>query len=127
MRLELRLPFGVRLEIPGVCWRSDVIFRAIEEHDEARVLLNLARPSEVCQRRPPVAALPLLDIAGELTERDDRQVERLRHLGEPAADVADFRDLVAFAVLIGPGDGEVVDEDRPGLGPATLPFANAAA
>src|SRR6185295_7666652 len=83
---------------------------AIDEPDEVGVLLDGSALTKIRKLRPVVVAAPL-GLAGELRERDHRQLELFGELLEPPADGGDLQVavLVAAARL---HQLEVVEDDE---------------
>src|SRR5229473_1241866 len=83
---------------------------AVDEADDVRVLFDRSRLAEIGELRPVIAGA-LLGTAGELRERNEREVQLLGDRFQAARDLRDF--LVARLGL--PLDGhelEVVDHDH---------------
>src|SRR3954447_10888642 len=87
-----------------------VVLVAVDEHDEVGVLLDLAGLAQVGEHRALVGAG--LDAAGELGERDDRDLELAREDLQAARDLADGLHAVVGA-RVGAQQLQVVDDDHP--------------
>ena len=73
----------------------EVIFFAVDEHDDVGVLLDRARFAEVGELWALVLAL--LDLAGQLRQRQDRDIQFLVEHLQPPGDVRYLLRAIAVA------------------------------
>ena len=82
--LPLLVLFGVLAGLPAL----DIIFLAEHEQHHIGILLDRAGFAQIRKLRALV--LPLLDLAGELGERKDRNIQLLGQRLEPGRDLCDL-------------------------------------
>src|ERR1051325_7331777 len=93
--LEPRLPFGVFGIVGARLLGAEIVFVAVDEHDDVGVLLDRARFPEVGELRALVLAA--LDLTRELRERHQRNVELLGELLQRARDLRELLHAVLVA------------------------------
>ncbi len=88
-----------------------VVLVAVDEHDRVGVLLDRAGFAKIRKLRPLI--LPVLDLAGELGERDDGNGQFLRDRLQALGDLADLLHTVLRPRAGGgPHQLQVVDDDK---------------